>query len=59
MASMLRAQLRFFNDGCERLKKFEPVIEQMGTEVQKVFLVKLLHFEMWTPWENFKFVDLT
>ena len=30
---MLRAQLRFFNDGCERLKKFEPVIEQMGTEV--------------------------
>ena len=31
---MLRAQLRFFNDGCERLKKFEPVIEQMGAEVR-------------------------
>lgn len=30
---MLRAQLRFFNDGCDTLKKFEPVIEQMGTEV--------------------------
>ena len=34
---MLRAQLRFFSDGCDTLKKFEPVIEQMGSEVSILY----------------------
>jgi len=33
MVSMARALLRFFTDGNDTLKKFEPTIEQMGTEV--------------------------